>query len=218
MTRPAQHMDQQSWRRIGDLRSLWAAAPQLRELRMMGSRGSDRGKPIVLGDIAAPHLETLVYISSGLDKSVSIDIGRAKLPALRHLELYFGVPDYGNNHDIAMLAGILAGKGLPKLEYLGLENSTWDAELVEAVAKSAILKRVKVLDLSKGTLHVEGTAALIKHAAKFAHLEKLDLSNNFIPFDREDALAEAIPCAKIGSQNEPDDYQGKRYRFPSVGE
>src|SRR5204862_4556447 len=106
MSRSAEHMDQQSWRWIGDLRGLWAAAPRLRELRMVGSGSRGRGQPVILGDIVAPHLETFVFESSGLDKTVSLDIGRAKLPALRHLELYFGVPDYGNNHDIAALAGV----------------------------------------------------------------------------------------------------------------
>jgi hypothetical protein len=217
MSESADHMDQDSWRRIGDLRKLWAAVPRLRELRLLGASGNG-GKPCVLGAIEAPHLERFVYISGGLDKSVPIDLGKAKLPALRHLELYFGREDYGNTGSVKDLAGILAGKGLPKLEYLGLKNSEWERDLVAAIAKSAILPRLTTLDLGLGTMYTEGAEALLEHAAKFQHLEKLDLDDNFITDEHAKAIAKAIPCAELGSQREPDEYDGESYRITAVGE
>ncbi|MEO8707306.1 MAG: WGR domain-containing protein [Kofleriaceae bacterium] len=217
MSKPAEHMDQDSWRRIGDLRKLWAAVPRLREIRMLGAQGRS-GKACVLGAIDAPHLETFVFESGGLDKSIPIDLGKAKLPALRHLELWFGRPDYGNNGSVKSLAGILDGKGLPKLEYLGLMNSEWEKDLIAAVANSAIVKRIKTLDLSMGTLYTEGGEALLAHAAKFRHLTKLLLGENFLTPEHAKAIKKAIPCADVGSQREPDEYDDEMYRFTVMGE
>jgi uncharacterized protein (TIGR02996 family) len=221
MTPEAEHMDQESWRRIGDIRCLWRNAPNLRELLMRGSAGSDDGTPIKMGDVVAPRLEKLVYISGGLDKRVPVALGKATLPELRHLELYFGQEDYGNTSTVKSLAGILAGKGLPRLEYLGLVNydSEWEVALVEAVAASAIVKRLKILDLSKGTLFRKGAAALIEYAPVFRHLEKLDLRDNYLEAAQGRAIVQAIPCADVDDQREVDDWDGDEpYRYCSIGE
>lgn len=218
MSLEAEFMDQPSWRSVGDLRKLWAVAPRLRELRLMGSSG-DSDLSTRLGNIVAPHLEKLVHVSSGLDKSVPVDIGKASLPELRHLELYFGKDDYGNNGSVKHLAGILEGKGLPRLEYLGLVNSEWEADLLKAVAKSPILKRLKTLDLSKGVLFREGAALLLEHAAAFRHLELLDLSENYFEKEQAKAIQKAIPCAKVDDQREVDDWDGEEaYRYCAIGE
>ncbi len=215
MSRNAKHMDQDSWRWVGDLRPLWKAAPRLKELKMMGSAGYNR-KRNFMGDIVAPHLEKLVFESSGLEESVALDIGRAKLPALRELRLYFGRLDYGNSCAIRSLAGILAGKGMPKLDTLGLENSEWEAELIEAVAKSAILPRLQHLSFSMGILYHDGPAALIKHAAKFRHLKTLDLGENYI--DDLKALKAVLPNVSKSYQRELDDADEPSQRYTSVGE
>jgi uncharacterized protein (TIGR02996 family) len=217
MSKRSEHMDQDSWRRIGDLRPLWKAAPRLRTLSMLGANGSDGGKPIVLGAIDAPHLERFVFLSGGLDKSVSLDLGKATLPNLRHLELLFGRDHYGNNHDIKSLAGILSGTGLPKLEYLGLKNSEWEADLIEAIAKSAILPRLKTLDLSMGIFYRDATAALVKHAAKFTHLHALELGENYLLPEHCRQIKKAIACASTSDQRELED-EDESYRFTSMGE
>jgi uncharacterized protein (TIGR02996 family) len=219
MTPEAEHMDQESWRRIGDIRCLWKNAPSLRELRMRGSEGSGDGTPIKMGDIVAPRLEKFIYISSGLNKSVPIALGTATLPELEHLELYFGSDDYGNNCKLSSLAGILEGKGLPRLTYLGLENSEWETNLIEALAKAPVVKRLKTLDLSKGTLFRDGAAALIARADAFRHLEKLDLSDNYLEDEQCAAIKTAIPCAHVEGQREVDDWDGDiPYRYVSIGE
>jgi uncharacterized protein (TIGR02996 family) len=219
MSPEAEHMDQESWRRIGDIRCLWKNAPNLRELHMRGSSGSDDGTPIKMGDVVAPLLEKFIYISSGLDKSVPIALGEASLPELRHLELYFGNDDYGNTCKLKSLAGILEGKGLPRLEYLGLENSEWETDLIAALVKAPIVKRLKTLDLSKGTLFREGAAALIANAAAFRHLEKLDLTDNYLEDEQCAAIKQAIPCAEVDDQREVDDWDDERpCRYVSVGE
>jgi hypothetical protein len=208
-------MDQDSWRWVGDLRPLWKAAPRLKELKMMGSAGYN-GKLNKMGDIVAPHLEQLVFESSGLEESVALDIGKAKLPALRELTLYFGRLDYGNSCTMKSLAGILAGKGLPKLESLGLENSEWEVELIEAVAKSAILPRLEHLSFSMGILYKDGPAALIKHAAKFRHLKTLALGENYIGDMK--AIQAVLPNVGKSYQRDLEDEDEPSQRYSAVGE
>ncbi len=218
MTADAEFMDQDSWRAIGDLSKLWAIAPQLRELRLKGSN-NDEGTSTKLGTIVAPHLEKLVHISSGLSKNVPLEIGKAMLPELRHLELYLGQEDYGNTCRMKSFAGIFEGKGLPRLEHLGLPNSEWERELIVALAKAPIVRRIRTLDLTKGTLWREGAQALIEHAAAFRHLELLDVRDNYFDDEQAAAIKKAIPCANISEQKElDDDDDDEPYRYVTVGE
>jgi len=149
LSEPSELMDQESWRRVGDLRGSWEAAPNLKTLKLRGSSGSDDGTPIKLAPIDAPHLETLIIFSVGLDEAAPKEIGAAKFPELAHLEFMFGSDDYGCNSTVESLEGILSGKGLPKLKTLGLKNSQWEGDLIEAVKtalKSAQLGEQKELD------------------------------------------------------------------------
>jgi hypothetical protein len=214
MSRDAEHMDQASWRRIGDLSGLWKVAPRLTDLTMQGSAGSDDGVPIRFGKIDAPSLKNLVYISSGLDATAPNEIGAGNLPVLERLELYFGRPDYGNSCKLTDLEGILSGGSLPKLRLLGLMNSEWEGDLIEAVAKSAIVKRLRGLDLSKGILAQEGAEALIANADALRHLESINLDDNYIPDALAGSLKRALPCVNLGKQREPDG----EYRFTAIGE
>lgn len=219
LTADAEFMDQDSWRAIGDLSKLWAIAPQLRELRLKGS-SNDEGTSTKLGTIVAPHLEKLVHISSGLSKNVPVEIGKATFPELRHLELYLGEEDYGNTCKVKSFAGIFDGKGLPRLEYLGLSNSEWERELIVALAKAPIVRRLRTLDLTKGTLWREGAQALIEHAAAFRHLELLDVRDNYFDDEQAAAIKKAIPCANVSEQKEldGDGDDDDPFRYVTVGE
>lgn len=214
MTPSAEHMDQDSWRRIGDISSIWKTAPRLTELRLKGSAGSDGGTPIRFGEIDAPHLKTLVFISGGLNEAAPKEIGAGKLPSLERLELYFGRDDYGNNCSMASLEGILSGKSLPKLQTLGLMNSEWEAELIDTVADSEIVKRIKHLDLSKGILADEGVEALIRNASKLRHLESINLDENFISEEAGERVKRALPNVNLGQQREAED----DWRYCVIGE
>ncbi|MEW5742560.1 MAG: WGR domain-containing protein [Myxococcota bacterium] len=215
MSPDAEHMDQPSWRRVGDLSGLWEAAPHLKELLLQGASGSDGGTPIRFGDIDAPHLEKLVYSSGGLDKHVPTALGAAKLPKLKHLELLFGTEDYGCTSTVASLKGILDGAGLPALETLGLKNSEWEEELIRAVANSKILPRLKVLDLSMGVLAEKGAQELRTLASKFKHLEKLILDDNYFSEADVAALKAALPNAQVGKQKDDEDPE---YRYTTIAE
>jgi predicted DNA-binding WGR domain protein len=217
MTADAEFMDQDSWRAIGDLSKLWAVIPQIREIRLKGSGNDDESTE--LGTVVAPHLEKFVHISSGLAKDVPIQLGKATLPELRHLELYLGGEDYGNTCKLKSFAGIFEGKGLPRLEYLGIVNSEWERDLIAALAKAPIVKRLKTLDLTKGTMWREAAQALLEYASAFRHLELLDVSDNYFDTQMCAAIKKAIPCANVADQktlDDPDD--DEPYRYVTVGE
>ncbi len=211
----AEHMDQPSWRRVGNLAGLWEAAPHLKTLLLQGASGSDGGKPIALGKMEAPWLEKFVYESGGLDKHVATTIGSTTLPKLTHLELLFGREDYGCNGNVASLKGILDGSTLPALQYLGLKNSEWEKDLITAIASSKILPRLKKLDLSMGVLAQDAAELLRTHAAKFKHLEALDLTDNYFSEDDVKSLEKALPNADLGEQKDDEDPE---YRYTTVGE
>lgn len=208
----SEHMDQPSWRRVGDIGGIWAAAPHLKELLLQGSAGSDDGEQIDFGDIEAPHLEKLVFISSGLHKNAPTQLGSAKLPNLSHLELYFGQEDYGLSATVASLKGILDGSGLPALKTLGLENSEWEEDLIKAVCASKILPRLEVLDLSQGVMGDKAAPVLIANAAKLKHLKQLILSENCFSDSDVGLLKKALPNADLAGQKSPEE------RYVSVGE
>ncbi len=214
LSREAPLMDQPSWRRVGDLRLLWKLAPRLRELRLFGGPGNEGEPAISFGAIVAPHLETLSFKSGGLDRSVARDIGRASLPRLSNLELWFGREEFGNSHTLKDLAGILGGAKLPALDSLGLRNSEWGFDLIEAVAKSAILPRLDELDLSDGVLGHESVPLLLTHAERFAHLKRLSLDNNFFESTSKKALKQAIPGLEFGKQRPIDN----GHRYTAIGE
>ncbi|MFO0600617.1 MAG: WGR domain-containing protein [Myxococcaceae bacterium] len=211
----AEHMDQPSWRRVGDISGIWKAAPHLKTILMQGASGSDGGKPIVLGKMEAPWLEKFVFESGGLDKHVATTIGSVTLPKLKHLELHFGRDDYGSNGNVGTLKGILDGSTLPALEYLGLKNSEWEKDLITAVANSKILPRLKELDLSMGVLAADAAELLRTHAGKFKHLKRLVLDDNYFSDDDVKSLKKALPNADLGEQKEEDD---PGYRYTTVGE
>lgn len=215
MSPDADHMDQPSWRRVGDISGIWAAAPHLKELHLNGAAGSDDGTAIDFGDIEAPYLEVLTYKSGGLNKSVPKDVGSAKLPKLKRLELYFGSDDYGNNGSVGDLKGVLDGSGMPELKTLGLKNSPWEENLIAAVAGSKVLPRLEVVDLSMGVLADKAANALETNAAKFKHLKKLILDDNYFSDDDVKRLKKALPNAQIGEQKDDEDPE---YRYTSIAE
>lgn len=219
MSPDAEHMDQPSWRRVGDMRGIWKAVPRLKTLLLQGAVGSDDGTPIKLGDIDAPHLEKFVFESGGLDGSVPKDLGRAKLPKLKYLELQFGREDYGNTCTVKSLDGILQGDGLPALQTLALRNSEWERELIEAVARSKILKQLKVVDFAMGVMCREATEALLEHAAAFKHLDTLVLDDNYFLEDQQAQLKAALPNIDFGTQKDLDGDPDDEYsRYTTVGE
>ena len=207
MSRQANHMDQPSWRRVGDLGGLWAVCPRLERLKVFGSLGSDQDGPqLVLGDIDAPALQSLVLQSSGLDVTALHDLTRASLPALVHLELWFGMDDYGNSCTLEDVRALLAHDGFPTLRRLHLDNSEWQDELVEVAAQSPLLPQLEELSLSLGVLGDGPAERLLHHAERFRHLKHLHLHENYLTEAQIQSIRQRIPGARADDQKTGDDW------------
>lgn len=200
-----------SWCEIGDMSGVWKAAPKLERLLI-------RGVGVTFGAIDAPNLTRLEIISGGLPAEPVQQLGRAKLPALVHLEVYLGTSDYGASTTIEDCAGILRGDGLPALTTLGLKNGEIMNELAAALVTAPIVKQLKALDLSMGTMTDDGARALLRGADAFRHLEDLDLRQNYLSTEMCDALIHAFPKAMVYGQKQPDEYYGETYYYTSVAE
>jgi hypothetical protein len=106
-------------------------------------------------------------------------IGASDPPALEHLDLWLGTPDYGGDSEAADLEPILSGARLPRLRHLALRNSEMQDAVTAAIAAASVVERLEVLDLSMGVLTDEGAAAL-RSGQPLTHLKKLDLHHNHL--------------------------------------
>lgn len=161
-----------SWITQTDLSPILAAYPNLKHF---GARG---GQDLRLGKLHHQNLETLIIETGGLDQLVVQEVASAQLPNLKHLELWLGDTGYGATWESDDLKPILSGNSFPKLEYLGLKNSEAQDDVAKMVAASPLLARIKVLDLSMGTISDEGVEALLSNDA-IKKLKKLDIHHNF---------------------------------------
>ena len=197
-----------SWTDVGSLKGLWTILPNLEQLTVQGGG-------IALGTISAPNLKQLRLWTGGLPKEPMEQIGKASLPALEELEIWFGADEYGAECDVSSLAGLLTGRGVPALKKLGLMNSEFANELPSALAKSALLPQLTELDLSMGTMTETGAQALARHADAFKHLTSIHLSENFISDAALTALRAALP--QVTSSEQKGDEE-EDWLYVSVGE
>jgi hypothetical protein len=161
-----------SWIEQTDVSPLLAAYP---ELDYFGVRG---GNGLHFGDIRHQHLRSLVVEAGGLAREVVLDVLRADLPALEHLELWFGSAQYGGNTTVEDLAPLLRNELFPHLRYLGLRDSEIVDEIAAVMAYAPIVERIETLDLSLGTLTDTGAQALLQ-SPLISRLKKLDLHYHY---------------------------------------
>jgi len=200
-----------SWIQQGDVSPLFGAYPALEHFRVRGGNG------LVLGRIRSDRLKSLVVEAGGLDVSVVRDALRSELPNLEHLELWLGTDNYGATTTLADLEPLFAGGLFPNLRYLGLRDSDLQDEIAQAIAKSPILERIRVLDLSLGVLTDDGARALLD-APAVKKLEKLDIHHHYCSEEMV-AKLEALGIAVDASEREtPDEWNGEEHRYVSVGE
>lgn len=204
----AQEESECSWVYIGDLSKLYPGLKQLRSLTLRGD-----GPGMKLGKIALPELRELTIITGGLPKASIAAICAAKWPKLEKLELWLGTSSYGADTKIKDLAPILDGKAFPRLKHLGLRNSELSDDIAAALPTAKIVKQLQSIDLSKGTMSDTGANALIASKAAFAHLRRIDLSDNFI--GKSSAAAATITTAVRTRPQRPFDPE---YRYPVLGE
>ena len=198
-----------SWSSLGDASTLWAAVPRLETLRIQlglgGSSASGGGDSV--GTFDLPKLEHLEVITGGMSAECARSFASGKLPAIELMELWFGSHNYGGNTKIDDLAPLLAGTNVPALKMLGLMNAEFTDELIEPLAKSPVLAKIKALSLAHGMMTDAGAATLVKHADAFKHLSRLDISDNYVTGDALASLRSALPATVSDKQREGDDYR-----------
>ncbi|CAM4313273.1 STM4015 family protein [Saccharibacillus endophyticus] len=200
-----------SWIMQSDLNPLFAAFPELRSLTIKGSTD------LALGEVKHAKLEELTIICGGLGKSVLASIASAELPALKKLELYIGVDNYGFDGDIEDVMSVAKPGLFPNLAYLGLKDSEIQDEIAAAIAHSDILDGLETLDLSDGTLSDEGAEALLA-SEKVRRLPKLDLHYHFMSEAMTRRVATELPNADASDRQETEKYDGEEYRYPALTE
>ncbi len=209
------NVDQISWHHTGSLAKLWKGVPNLRTLEI------ETGE-FDVGTMVAPALERGIFITGGLSKSCGTGLAKATMPNIKHLEIYYGTEEYGGGCSVDEALTLLERKDLPKLEYLGLKNSEFADDLARVVGgKSAqkLVKQLKVLDLSLGIMTDAGAEALIAAKDQLAHLEKLDLTRNFLTKKGIKALKDAFGAKVVTVEQEEGDEDGDEvYRYVAITE
>ena len=205
-----------SWTAFGDFSAAWPKLPRLEELVIRSGAGG------TLGTLDLPALNKFVRISGGLRADELRAITEAHWPALEHLEVWLGTAAYEGEASLELLFPILAGRDLPNLRHLGLANCELLDTLIPALAGSAILPRLRSLDLSKGTMGSVATAQLLAHAARFAHLAAIDLAENCLTDEECSRIRAALPQVAAGEQRgereDGDEDHDDDGRYVAVGE
>jgi hypothetical protein len=168
------------WIHHGDFARLLEAFPGLEHLYVRGApeNAYSHGKsvPGPLGALASDSLRSLAF-GAGIEKWMLAPVLAARLPALEHLELWCGW-----NRGSAVpedFAPLFSGELFPKLRYLGLRDDHRTDAVATLLAKSPILERLRVLDLSLGTLGDPGAEALLGSPAT-RRLERLVIRHHFV--------------------------------------
>ena len=200
-----------SWIEQSDVAAFWGAFPQL---ETFGIRG---GNMLHLGRIRHARLKSLIVEAGGLPRGVVHAIAAADLPELEHLEIWLGTPQYNGDSRPEDLAGILDGSRFPKLQSLALRNCEWADELAAVVATAPILKRIKRLDLSMGTLSDIGVDALIASPA-VRNLTHLDIHRHYVSEATVARLKTFGVEVNAEDRQKPEVYQGVEQRYVAVSE
>lgn len=206
-----------SWINQTDVTPLLAAFPKLEELGVRGGSG--------LRFPAVRHgaLRKLVIETGGLPAEVVRGVAGSDLPALVHLELWLGTPDYGGDSEVADLEPILSGARLPSLRHLALRNSEIQDGVAAAVASAPVVARLEVLDLSLGVLTDEGAAALLG-GQPLTHLKKLDLHHHYLSEPLQERVRQTVETSGVEVDLDRDDAEedsdpdGTVWRYVAVGE
>ncbi|GAA2730451.1 STM4015 family protein [Actinocorallia aurantiaca] len=196
-----------SWIEQGDVTPLFTAFPGLETVVIRGGSGME------LSPLDSPVLRELRLETGGLPGSVARALGASDLPALRSLELWLGVEEYGGDTTVDDLGPLLTGERLPALRHLGLQNAQIQDEIAAAAAGAPVVARLESLSLSMGVLTDEGAEALLSGRA-LTHLKRLDLHHHYL----SDEMAERIRAALPDVELDLGDRQKDDWRYVAVAE
>lgn len=201
-----------SWIMQGDYSRFFSALPNLKSLTIQGSTDLE------LGEICHDNLEELTIICGGLPSSVIESIKKAKLPALKKLELYLGVDNYGFDGDINTIITFLKNSDFPNLKELGLKDSDMQDDVTKAVLESKYIGQLEKLDLSCGTLTDKGGQLLLDTVPQYPNIKGLDLHYHYLSGKMMKKLKNLSIEVDVDEQNEPDEYDGSFYCSPLITE
>ncbi|MFI0815523.1 STM4015 family protein [Streptomyces sp. NPDC021098] len=205
-----------SWIQQSDVTPVLDAYPGLRELGIRGGSG------LRFPATGHQNLRRLRFETGGLPGEVVRGVSGSELPALEHLEMWFGVDEYGGDVTVGDLAPLLSGGRFPALRHLGLMNSEIQDEIAAAVASAPVLAQLDSLDLSMGVLTDDGAAALLD-GQPLTHLTRLDLDHNYFSEPMEQRLRDALEPSgvKVALSEKGDEYEwedGEVQRYTAVAE
>jgi uncharacterized protein (TIGR02996 family) len=160
--------DSEGWNNLGSLSPVWEALPGLETLWVEGAT-------VELGAMDAPRLRRLWMADYGISRRSLQQLGLEDLPSLTFLELGFrpGAPE--GWIEASDLRALFAGE-LPSLRKLELQRCQLVDQVPALLAASPCLPRLRQLVLSG--LTARGARALLAHAPRFVHLERIDLEDS----------------------------------------
>lgn len=154
---------------------LWRGLPMLQELRISGGMMS-------LGEIKLPELrKCTIFAQNGLDAAVAMSLAKATWPKIESLRVHFGYSSQGATRDSNVVVPILQSQEMPQLRELAITGCDFTDALCQELSKSRLLAQLKKLDLSEGTMGAEGAQIILANEQDFAHLDSLNIQENFVP-------------------------------------
>ncbi|WP_392532540.1 STM4015 family protein [Nostoc sp. C117] len=201
-----------SWIQQSDVSPILQAYPKLEILQVRGGDRLQFSPPIRHNNLKALILET-----GGLSRDTVAQICNMNLPALEHLELWFGSEDYGGDCWVEDLNPIIFAEKFTNLVYLGLRNSQFTDEIVSVIIGSPILDYISVLDLSMGTLTDAGAEELLNSQA-INNLDILNISENFLSQEMIEKFSGLDVRVLANNQKEEDEDSYIDGRYCSVSE
>jgi hypothetical protein len=160
-----------------DISPILSAYPDLEILQI---RCGGYGNGLYFSQGCHENLKVLRIESSGLNRSAITSLCQLELPALEYLELWTGSQEYGSDSTIEDVMPIISGERFPKLKYLGIKNCEYTNDVVVELGNSSLMKSLLELDLSMGTLDLEGFLKLI-NSRNFNNIDKLNIDGNCLP-------------------------------------
>jgi hypothetical protein len=175
-------------------------------LEILQIRSGVDGSAVQVKSIIHNHLKTLVIEAPYISNTSLAQICNLDLPALEYLELWLNRRDTYDTAEatIDSLTRVLSGQSCPNLMYLGLIGSENTDAIVKAVSESVIIERIKVLDLSSGTLSNAGAITLLNCPA-VNRLHTLNVSENRLSTNMIQQLSK-LNCRVIAESQSDDRY------------
>ncbi len=170
---------------------LLEAYPKLEVLHLLGNNGLEFSR------IQHNNLKTLIIEARILDSESWEQILNLDLPQLEYLELwigcdreYFWQKERGeeSKYNTSPLIPLLNKNCFPSLKYLGICGCEGADDVVDFLQNSPVLDRLRILNLSRGSLTDRGAKILLENS-KFKQLHTIDISMNILSSEMVNSLS-----------------------------